>query len=374
MGSSIKLFSVRGIDIRLHFTFPLILFWAALQFGLVGGGLESALFGVIAISLLFVLVTLHELGHSFAALHFGVPVKQIVLSPIGGVAQLQEIPEKPIQEFIIAVAGPAVNVAAALVMALFIPILGLNLGDFTAALSLSAGLTATAVFAYIFVYNIFLAVFNLIPAFPLDGGRIFRSLLAMKLEYVQATTIAATVGRAVAVFMGLYALFNGGIFLVFIAVFVYSAAGQEAAAVRTRHTLRGYTVQDAYSPNAYTLTPYTTLQQAANLMMMSGQSNFPVLENETLVGFVTQQDLSQAMQTRGGHTWTSMIMRRDVAPVSMSTPLLTVHKRLGLEQLNALPVVENGRYLGLIGQWQIQHFFSLLVNKAGVRPTIIQSA
>lgn len=374
MGSSYKLFSVRGIDIRLHFTFPLILFWAALQFGLVGGGVESALFGVIAISLLFVLVTLHELGHSFAALHYGVPVKQIVLSPIGGVAQLQEIPEKPIQEFIIAVAGPAVNVAAALVMALFIPVLGLNLSDFTAALSLSAGLTVTAVFAYIFVYNIFLAVFNLIPAFPLDGGRIFRSLLAMKLEYVQATTIAATVGRVVAVFMGLYALFNGGIFLVFIAVFIYSAAGQEAAAVRTRHTLRGYAVQDAYSPNAYTLTPYTTLQQAANLMMMSGQSNFPVLENETLVGFVTQQDLSQAMQTRGGHTWTSMIMRRDITPVSMSTPLLIVQKRLGTEQLNALPVVENGRYLGLIGQWQIQHFFSLLVNKAGIRPTIIQSA
>ncbi len=373
MERSLKLFTIRGIDIRLHFTFPLILLWAALQFGLAGGGWASALFGVIVISLLFVLVTLHELGHSFAALHYGVPVKQIVLSPLGGIAQLREIPEKPVQELIIAVAGPAVNVGIAILMAGLIPLFGLGMSDFMAAMTLSAGLTATAVFAYVFVYNIILAVFNLIPAFPLDGGRIFRALLAMKLDYIQATNIAAAVGRGVAVLLGIYALFTGGIFLVLIAVFVYMAAGQEAAAVRTRRTLRGYAVQDAYSPSAYTLTPYTSLQQAVNLMMMSGQSNFPVLENEALTGFVTQQDLSAAMQTRGGHTWTNMIMRRDVAPVSLATPLLEVQKRLETEQLGALPVVENGRYVGLIGQWQIRHFFSLLVNKASVRPTIIQS-
>lgn len=373
MGRSLKLFRIRGIDIRLHITFPLILLWAALQFGLAGGGAESALFGVITISLLFVLVTLHELGHSFAALHYGVPVKQIVLSPLGGVAQLREIPEKPSQELVIAIAGPAVNVVIAVLMAALIPAAGLGVSDFVAALSLSAGLTVTAVFAYIFVYNIILAVFNLIPAFPLDGGRIFRALLAMKLEYTRATDIAAIVGRGVAVLLGTYALFSGGIFLVLIAVFIYMAAGQEAAAVRTRHTLRGYAVRDVYSASAYTLTPYTNLQQAVNLMMMSGQSNFPVLENETLTGFVTQEDLSSAMQTRGGHTWTSMIMRQNVAPVSLATPLLDVQKRLETEQLGALPVVENGRYVGLVGQWQIRRFFSLLVNKAKVRPTNIQS-
>ncbi|MBK8987984.1 MAG: site-2 protease family protein [Chloroflexi bacterium] len=375
MGRSLKLFSVRGIDIRLHFTFPLILLWAALQFGLAGGGGESALFGVIVISLLFVLVTLHELGHSFAALYYGVPVKQIVLSPIGGVAQLQEMPEKPVQEFVIAAAGPAVNLVVALLMALFIPVLGLDRADFVAALTLNAGLTATAVFAYLFVYNIFLALFNLIPAFPLDGGRIFRSLLAMKLDYIQATNIAVGVGRATAVMLGIYALFNGGIFLIFIAVFIYSVGGQEAAFVRTRHTLRGYAVRDAYSPQAYTLTPYTTLQQAVNLMMVSGQGNFPVVDgdNETLAGFVTQQDLGQAMQTRGGHAWANMIMRR-VAPVALGTPLLDVQKRLETEQLGALPVVDNGRYLGIIGQWQIRHFFTLISHKSNTHPpTIIQS-
>lgn len=374
MGRSLKLFSVRGIDVRLHFTFPLIFLWAGLQFGLIGGSPTAALFGVIVIALLFVLVTLHELGHSFAALYYGVPVKQIVLSPIGGLAQLERMPEKPVQEFVIAVAGPAVNVAVALLLAPFIPLFGLGAADFVAALSLNAGLTVTAVFVYVFFYNIILALFNLIPAFPLDGGRIFRSLLAMKLDYVRATNIASIVGRGFAVLLGIYALFNGGIFMIFIAVFIFMAAGQEAVAVRYREALRGYTVADVYSPTAYTLNPYNNLQQAVNLMMMSGQTSFPVVQNEALEGFVTQQDLGQAMQVRGAHTWTNMIMRRDIRPLSPGTLLVDAQERLFAEQLESLPVVENGRYLGLIGNWQIQQFFRLLSSNASVRPTVIQQS
>jgi Zn-dependent protease/CBS domain-containing protein len=353
MGRSLKLLTIRGIDIRVHFTFPLILLWAALQFGLVSGSLSGAWLGVVVILLLFVLVTLHELGHSFAALRYGVVVEQIMLSPIGGVAQLQRMPEKPIQEFVIALAGPAVNLAAALVMALFIPLLNLTAVDFATVLSSGAGLTGTAVFVYVFVYNIFLAVFNLIPAFPLDGGRIFRALLAMRLDYVRATNIAATVGRVSAIFLGIYALFNGGIFLIFIAFFIYMAAGQEASYVRQRGALQGFHVRDIFSPSAYTVTPYTTLQQAVNLMMISGQGSFPVVQDERLEGFITQRDLSHAMQTRGAHAWANMIMRRNVAPVTPSMPILDVQERLHEEQLDALPVVENGRYAGLIGRWQI---------------------
>lgn len=374
MGRSLKLFSVRGIDVRLHFTFPLILLWAGLQFGLIGGSASAALFGVIVIALLFVLVTLHELGHSFAALYYGVQVKQIVLSPLGGLAQLERMPEKPVQEFVIAIAGPAVNVAVALVMAPFIQLLGLGLGDLAAVLSLNAGLTATAVFTYVFFYNFILALFNLLPAFPLDGGRIFRSLLAMKYDYVRATNVASFVGRGFAILLGIYALLNGGIFMIFIAGFIFLAAGQEAAAVRYREALRGYTVADVYSPTAYTLNPYNNLQQAVNLMMMSGQTSFPVVQNEELEGFITQQDLGQAMQTRGAHTWTNMIMRQDIQPLTPSTLLVDAQERLFTEQLEALPVAENGRYLGLVGRWQIQQFFRLLSSNASVRPTVVQQS
>ena len=353
MGRSLKLFSLRGIDVRLHFTFPLILLWAAFQFGATGGNVSSALFGVVVISLLFVLVTLHEFGHSFAAMHYGVPVKQIVLSPIGGVAQLQRIPDNPVQEFVISIAGPAVNFVIAVVMALFIPLLGLGVTDFVTALSGTAGLTITAVFAYIFTYNIFLALFNLIPAFPLDGGRVFRSLLAMKLDYGQATNIAAAVGKALAVMMGLYGLSNGGIFMVFIAIFIFTSAGQEAKMVKHRVSLKGFTVHDVYSTSAYTLTPYHRLDQAVQLMMMSGQSSFPVVNNDTLEGFITRRDLSAAMKNRGGHTWANMIMRQDIAPLSPSLPLEEAQKRMMVEELDALPVVENGLYLGLLTHWNM---------------------
>lgn len=368
MGRSLKLFSVRGIDVRLHFTFPLILLWGAFQFGVAGGSMSSALFGVIAVSLLFVLVTLHEFGHSFAAMYYDVPVKQIVLSPIGGVAQLQHIPDNPVQEFVISIAGPAVNFAIAGLMALFIPILGLRVTDFVTALSGTAGLTITAVFAYVFAYNIFLALFNLIPAFPLDGGRVFRALLAMKLDYGQATNIAATVGKALAVMMGLYGLMNGGIFMVFIAMFVFTAAGQEAKMVKHRVSLKGFTVHDVYSTSAYTLTPYHRLEQAVQLMMMSGQSSFPVVDNDHLEGFITRKDLSAAMKSRGGHTWANMIMRRDIAPVSPLLPLEEAQKRMIMEELDALPVVENGLYLGLLTHWNINQVVQWQARDKNAKP------
>ncbi len=360
MDRSLKLFSVRGIDVRLHFTFPLILLWAAVRFGSAGGGVRSALFGVVVMVLVFVLVTLHELGHSFAAMHYGVPVKQIVLSPIGGVAQLQRIPDKPVQEFVIALAGPAVNFAIALLLAAFIPVFGLSMRGVVLSLSDAAGLTITAVFAYIFVYNIILALFNLIPAFPLDGGRVFRALLAMKLDYSRATNVAATVGKVIAVMMGLYGLFNGGIFMVFIALFVFTAAGKEAAMVKQRTSLKGHTVHDVYTTTAYTLTPYHRLEQAIQLMMLSGQTSFPVVRNDVLEGFITRQDLSEAMKTRGGHTWANIIMRRDIVPVSPNMPLEEALKRMMVEELDAIPVGENGLYLGLLSykrinqvmQWQ----------------------
>ena len=353
MGTSLKLFAVRGIQVRVHWTFPLILLWAAFQFG---GNAAAAFFGVTAISLLFVLIILHELGHSFAAQYYGVPVKQIVLSPLGGVAQLAHMPEKPIQEFVIAIAGPAVNVAVAVVMWVTAVILNINISNPLHVLMGAGGVTLSALFAYVFVYNIFLAAFNLIPAFPMDGGRVLRALLAMRLDYGRATAIASAVGRAFAVVMGLYALFNGAIFLILIAVFIYSAAAQENQAVKVRSTLRGYTVQQAYAPSAYRLSPYHNLQHAADFMLMSGQSSFPVCQGESYLGFVTRPRLEQALQTRGRHTWVSDIMRRDIRPVSLWDDLYDVQKRMEVEQVDALPVMGDGRCLGIITR---RHIFDL---------------
>ncbi len=368
MKNSLKLFTVRGIDVRLHATFPLILLWAAFQFGLITGTFQGAVFGVTAVSFLFVLVTLHELGHSFAAQYYGVPVKQIVLSPIGGVAQLEHIPENPRQEFVIAIAGPAVNFGIGLLMLLAAWLSNIAILDPLTILFGEAGLTLAGLFSYVFVYNLFLALFNLLPAFPMDGGRILRSALAMRMDYVRATQIAAAVGRGIAILMGIYGLFNGGIFLILIAVFVYMGARQEAVIVEQRGFLRRYQVWQAYSQTAYHLTPYTNLQQAANLMLASGQGSFPVLEGSALVGFLPQRTLLAALRSRGAHTWVSMVMRQDVQPVLPTTNLFVVQERMMTEKLDALPVVsENGRFLGIITQ---QHLLDLR-NLVRVAPNTI---
>ncbi len=251
MRNSIRLLTVRGIDIRVHVTFPLILIFAVLQFGVFAGqGAAGALFGVIVTLLLFTIVALHELGHSVAAQHYGVPVTQIVLLPIGGVAQLQTIPENPVQELVIAIAGPLVNVALALVFYLAHRLVGIGgvWSDDMMELLMGVGRGGiNAVFNYVFAANLFLLIFNLVPAFPLDGGRVLRALLASRLEYGRATTIAVSIGQLFAWLAGVWGFLQGDFFLVLIAIFVYMGAGQEGEMVRQKHPLNPPTTDHAYS-------------------------------------------------------------------------------------------------------------------------------
>jgi Zn-dependent protease len=369
---SLRLFSVRGIDIRLHYTFPLILIWAALQFGVfIDGGLSGAVFGVVAISLLFVLVTLHELGHSFAAMHYGIAVEQIILSPIGGMAQLRRMPEEPRQELVVALAGPAVNFVMALIMGALALGLGFTIGNpFTGLGTFSL----LALFSYVFIYNIFLGVFNLLPAFPMDGGRVLQALLAMRLDYVRATKIAATVGRGIALLMGLYGLMTGSFFMMLIAVFIYTMAGQEAATVEVTHTLRGSTVQQAYNDSVHRLHPHYPAQQAVNIMMFSGESTLPVTQDGLLVGLVTRAQLLEILQTGGQDILVGEIMKRDITPVSLQSEITAVQQRLNEEGLDALPVVGHGQFLiGLITRRHIADLYRLLSIASRSRPRV-QSA
>lgn len=370
MNSSLKLFSVRGIDIRVHLTFPLILIWAAFQFGvLAGGGLAGALFGVISVSLLFVLVTLHELGHSFAALNYGVPVERITLLPIGGVAQLRHMPDNPKQEFVIALAGPAVNVVLAILMGGAAVLFNLPL---TNPLTSGISLTFGSIFSYIFYYNVVLALFNMIPAFPMDGGRVLRAALAMKLDYGRATSIAAGIGRVLAVLFGIYGLLNGQFFSVLIAIFIFSGATQEAQMVQFRQRLRGYTVQQAYSNQVPVLDPADSLRNVVN-WTARGLTDFPVAHYGTYVGFLGNERLMTALQNDGPDQTVAAVMARDVQPVSLTTDLYDVQQRLSNEQLNALPVVEYGRIIGIISGRHIRH----MLRMAAMRPELfprVQSA
>lgn len=361
MNSSLRILSVRGIAIRIHITFPLILIWAAIQFGILAdGGWLGALFGIIVVSLLFVIVTLHELGHSFAALNYGVPVKEIVLLPIGGVAQLQRIPENPIQELVIAIAGPAVNFVLAIVLGVVAVAFSIPVTNFLAELQDLQSITFASIFSSIFIYNLFLGIFNLLPAFPMDGGRMLRALLATRIPYLRATSIAVVIGRGLAWLMGLYGFLGGGFFLILIAFFIYIGAGQEEAQVKARTILRGFTVGQAYSREVNTLHPQDTLQDAVDLTLRTFQASFPICDGQELVGLLTYPRLVEALNQFGTETPVSEVMLHEITSVSPDEELFDVQQRFQKAQTDALPVVDNGRFVGLITARDISEAYRLL--------------
>ncbi len=372
MNGSIRLFNIRGITLRVHVTFPLILVWAALQFGLFAGlGTTGAVFGVLVTLLLFVIVVLHELGHSTVAQHYGIPVKDIVLLPIGGVAQMARIPEEPAQEFLIAIAGPLVNFVLAGLM-LFANLafgLGGNLGNPLAVLAGLGGISLASVFNYLFIANLFLGIFNLIPAFPMDGGRILRALLATRLDYVRATDVAATIGKLMAILLGVWGLFGGGIFVILIAFFVFFEADQEGKMVKMRHTLRGLTVAQAYSPQARALNPESTVREAMELALSSLQSDFPVCDGGQVVGMLTRGKLIEALNQHSPETMVREVMIRDVNPVTPEEELYNVEQKMMERQLNALPVAEAGRYLGVVTIREIRDLIQLVSAQRGLNAT-----
>jgi stage IV sporulation protein FB len=292
MGWSLNIGSVAGTAVRIHVTFLLFLAWI---FGVsyISGGPQAAWSGLVFLLLLFLCVLLHEFGHIFTARAFGVSTPDVILLPIGGVSRLERIPEQPSEEFLIAIAGPAVNVVIA---ALLVLVAGANLQfDRLATLDISGGGLVDQLAAV----NLFLAVFNLIPAFPMDGGRVLRALLATRLGYVHATEVAAMIGQWVAFLLGFLGLF-GNPLLIFIAIFVYLAASAEAHLVAIRAMSRGVPVTAAMMTQFATLTPDEHVDAAVETLLRTSQGEFPVVDGAGRpVGLLARNDLIRALKERG---------------------------------------------------------------------------
>lgn len=363
MEGSIPLFTVRGISIKMHITFPLILIWGAIQFGFLSDqGWSGAIFGVIVTLLLFAIVVLHELGHSFAAQYYNIPVQQIVLLPIGGVAQLGRIPEKPGQELVIAIAGPLVNFVLAAVMFVVALPFGQTIGLADIADNLGQ-LTVGAIFSYTYISNLFLGLFNLLPAFPMDGGRVLRALLATQMHYARATIIAVSIGQGLAWLLGLWGFLGGGFFMILIAIFIYMGANHERQLAQLRYVLEGLTVEQAYSREARTLSPQATLREAIDLTLSSLQADFPVCADRQLVGLLTHSRLLEALNQHPYETPVEQIMLTDIQPVSPDEEIFAVQQRLVENNLDALPVAENGQFAGLITSRDISELYRLVSNQ-----------
>src|SRR5215471_11982004 len=272
---SVNIGSVAGTAIRIHITFLLFLVWIFVA-GLATGGINDAVSSLVFMVSLFACVVAHEFGHIFTARAFGVPTPDVTLLPIGGVARLERIPEKPSEEFLVAIAGPLVNVAITIVLVAAGADLGArNLAVESAQVSMIDRLAAA---------NLFLALFNMIPAFPMDGGRVLRALLAIRLGHVRATEIAAMIGQWVAFGLGFLGLFYNPI-LIFIAIFVYLAAASEAQMVSLRAMSRDVPVTAAMMTQFATLTQDEHIDAAVGTLLQTSQTEFPVVDdNQRLIG------------------------------------------------------------------------------------------
>jgi len=340
MRSSLRLGRLFGIPISLHVTFILFVAFLGMVY-LFQGGAKAAIAGVSFILALFLSVTLHELGHSLVARGYGIKVSGIVLLPIGGVSQIGEMPEKPKQEFLIAVAGPATSI-----------VLGLLLGGASLLLYGPAATFKTTVTGGLFLpnlarVNLLLALFNLLPGFPMDGGRIFRAALANALSYDRATAVAAAVGRVFAVALGLVGLFTN-IWLAFIAVFIYFGAGQEATRVHIKTALRDVPVSRVMATSFQTLSPDDRLSQAVEHAYRGFQEDFPVVLDGELVGVLLKQDILAALHEFGPGALVGRVMRKEFTTVPANSTLEQVYASIQTCGCSSLPVLDSGRIVGLV--------------------------
>ncbi len=339
---SLKLFTVAGTTVRVHPTFFLLLAWiAAIHW--FHGGPQAAVRGVVFIVILFACVVLHEFGHIFAARRYDIRTPDVTILPIGGVASLERMPEKPAQEIAVALAGPAVNLAIA---ALLIALLGadFDMGQLAQLENPRANLVASVAAA-----NVALFLFNLIPAFPMDGGRVLRALIAIPLGYARATQIAAAIGQVLAVGLGFLGLL-GNPLLILIAIFIFLAASAEAGYVQARDLARGYLASHAMITTFEHLNPMSTADDAATLLLRTTQQEFPVIDGaQRLRGVLTRQALIEALKDKGGAAPVLDIMSADVPTVAEKASLETVLHTL---QQTRAPIVgvtdRDQRLLGYI--------------------------
>ena len=334
---SFRIGTIAGVRVELHVTFLLFIGWIALSSGLTTGSPAEAVSSVAAVLLVFACVLLHEFGHATAARRYGIATRDIVLLPIGGLARLERMPEKPSEELVVALAGPAVNVViVAVLLALGVRPGGLDrIGD--------AGIPDLLLYV-----NLAMIAFNMIPAFPMDGGRVLRALLAMRMPFARATRIAAGVGQGLALLIGLAGLFTSNFMLMLVALFVFFAAGEERAVAETRVSLDGVSVREAMVTDFRWLGAHESLQRAVDLLMAGSQQDFPVIEHGVAIGMLGRNDLVQALRKYGPSASAGEIVARNDDHAETTEPLEAAIQRMRASGRRALPVLERGAMVGML--------------------------
>ncbi|MCX7871944.1 MAG: site-2 protease family protein [Verrucomicrobiae bacterium] len=348
---SIKIARIAGIDVKLHVTFILFLAWIGFTYYMLGG-LVAMFDGLILVSALFGCVLLHEFGHALAARSFGIRTPDITLLPIGGVARMLRIPDKPHEELIMAVSGPVVNFIIAGVLVF---VFGSDISWRYIENIDEPGINIVGKIATV---NIMLAMFNLIPAFPMDGGRVLRAMLAMLMDYSQATKIAAWIGQGLAFVFALVGLFFNPM-LIFIALFVYLGASQEASMVHAKSVSSDMLVSEAMMTRLMTLPAYATINEAVEALLRTSQHEFPVLdEYGRVLGILTRDGMITALKQGMENAYVIEFMQKNLPYAMPYEPFEEAYRKMQECGCAALPVVNyDGKFVGLITPENIAELF-----------------
>ncbi|MFH5832717.1 site-2 protease family protein [Halalkalibaculum sp. DA384] len=355
MKGSLSLGRVKGIRIQVHWTFLLLIGWVVFLELSRGNDLAAIFWSIGFVMVLFGCVIAHELGHALTAARYGIGTRQITLLPIGGVASLESMPENPKEELLVAVAGPAVNLVIALLLYLVVPV-----GDFISQDPAQLEETLSAINAgnflfYLFSANLMLVLFNIIPAFPMDGGRILRALLSMKMNRMQATQIAAWLGQMVALFFFLFGLLFNPI-LVLIGVFVFFGAQGENIMVQQMTLLKNRSVAEAMMTDITVLEPDDPLSEVVDLVLSGTERDFVVAADRRVEGVLYQTDLVAAYRNGRGDARVREIMNTDVEPLHPDEPLSEAYIKIRSSQKGFFPVVDRQQLVGAIDQNNINEF------------------
>ncbi|MFV5685262.1 site-2 protease family protein [Flavobacterium sp. GB2R13] len=361
MKGSFKLGKVAGIGIFIHWTFSLLILFIIFMNYKSGQNTTQIIWSVVFILCIFITVLLHELGHALAAKNYNIKTEDITLLPIGGLARLERIPEKPLEELIVAFAGPLVNIALAFITAFFI-----SIPDNTDKLmtELSNGVNANNFFLNFFLVNFWLAIFNLIPAFPMDGGRVLRALLSFKLPRNVATRIAARIGQFLAMAFIILGFFTSP-FLIFIGIFVIIGAQIEADYTESKFMLKGFKVQDVVMKDYQTIDADEKIKKAVELLLDSQNKNFLITENNIPVGTLNRDQIIMALSKKGDDEFIYNVMDRNLIILVSNSLLENVFELIQQNKSTLMLVMENNQLIGTLDIENLLEF--ILINEVKIK-------
>ena len=352
MKGSLKLGTIGGIGIFVHWTFSLLIAFIIYVNYRTGYNAIQIVWSVLFILCVFATVFLHELGHSFAAKLFNIETKDITLLPIGGVSRLETLPEKPKEELIVTFAGPLVNIVLAFITGLFI---SFPATSEALAQELSTGVNANNFFLNFFIVNIILAVFNLIPAFPMDGGRILRAILSFKFERHVATKIAARIGQFLAMGFILLGFFYNP-FLIFIGIFVIMGAQMESKYADSKYSLQGYKVKDVLMKQYLTIDSAEPIKTAVDLLLDSQSKIFLITDNNQPVGTLNRDQIIMALSEKGENVIINSAMNKNLIYLDAETLLEDVFELIYKNKTNLMLIMENKQLVGTLDTENLLEF------------------